>query len=67
MEKLVLNASKGELAVGKVIALDHIVSETSITPTNETIQAILDLQKPRTLKQANKFLDGLAYYRRFVP
>ncbi|CAF4497579.1 unnamed protein product, partial [Rotaria sp. Silwood2] len=66
-EKLVLNASKCELAVEQVIVLGHIVSETSITPTHQAIQAILDLHEPRTLKQANKFLGGLAYYRRFVP
>ncbi|CAF4506057.1 unnamed protein product [Rotaria sp. Silwood2] len=62
-EKLVLNASKCELAFENLIVLGYIVSETSITPTNQAIQAILDLQEPRTLKQANKFLGGLAYYR----
>ncbi|CAF3979391.1 unnamed protein product, partial [Adineta steineri] len=66
-EKLVLNASKCELAVEKVVILGHSVSATSIAPTNDAIQAILDLTEPRTLKQANKFLGGLAYYRKFVP
>ena len=65
--KLILNASKCEPAVEKVLALGHIVSQTSITPTNEAIQAILDLPEPRTLKQANKFLWSLACYRKFVP
>ena len=66
-EKLVLNATKCELAVAKVVVLGHVVSETSISPTNDAIQSILDLQEPLTLKQANKFLGGLAYYRKFVP
>ena len=64
--KLVLNASKCDLAVETVVVLGHQVSATSITPTNDAIQAILDLPEPRTLKQANKFLGGLAYYRKFV-
>ncbi len=65
--KLVLNVSKCELAVEKVVVLGHTISATSITPTIDAIQAILDLPEPRTLKQANKFLGGLAYYRKFVP
>ena len=64
--KLVLNASKCELAVEQVTVFNHVVSETSITPTNDAIQAILDLPEPRTLKQANRFVGGLAYYRKFV-
>ena len=47
--------------------LGHIVSEHTLTPTTTAIQAILDLREPRTLKEANKFLGGLAYYRKFVP
>ena len=65
--KLVLSPSKCEIAVTKVEFLGHIVSENTLTPTNDAIQAIIDLQEPRTLKQANKFLGGLAYYRKFVP
>ena len=65
--KLILNASKCELAVEKALVLGHIVSQTSITPANEAIQAILGLPESRTLKQANKFLGSLAYYRKFVP
>jgi transposase InsO family protein len=65
--KLVLNASKCELAVESVVVLGHRVSETSITPRTDALQAILDLPEPRTLKQANKFLGGLAYYRKFIP
>lgn len=65
--KLILNVSKCELAVRQVVVLGHTVSANSITPTSDAIQAILNLQEPRTLKQANKFLGGLAYYRKFVP
>lgn len=65
--KIVLSPSKCEIAVTKVEFLGHNVSENTLTPTNEAIQAILALQEPRTLKEANKFLGGLAYYRKFVP
>ena len=65
--KLVLNASKCELAVEQVTVFNHVVSETFIAPTNDAIQAILDLPEPRTLKEANRFVGGLAYYRKFVP
>ncbi|CAF4570927.1 unnamed protein product, partial [Rotaria sp. Silwood2] len=65
--KLVLSPSKCEIAVTKVEFLGHIISESTLTPNNQAIQAILDLREPRTLKEANKFLGGLAYYRKFVP
>ena len=65
--KLVLNASKCELCVETVVVLGHTVSASGMTPNNAAIQAILDLPEPRTLRQANKFLGGLAYYRKFVP
>ena len=65
--KPVLNASECELAFEKVFVLGHMVSQTTITPTNEAIQAILDLSESRTLKQVNKFLGSLAYYRKFIP
>ena len=35
--ELVLNASKWELTVEKVHVLDHVVPQTTITPTNEAI------------------------------
>ncbi|CAF3966020.1 unnamed protein product [Rotaria magnacalcarata] len=66
-DKLVLNASKCELAVQRVVVLGHKVSETPIEPTPDAIQAILDLQEPRTLKETNQFLGGIEYYRKFVP
>jgi len=65
--KIVLSPSKCEIAVTRVEFLGHIVSEHTLTPNNDAIQAIIDLREPRTLKEANKFLGGLAYYRKFVP
>ncbi|CAF2836388.1 unnamed protein product [Rotaria sp. Silwood2] len=65
--KIVLSPSKCEIVVTKVEFLGHIITENSLTPNNEAIQAIIDLREPRTLKEANKFLGGLAYYRKFVP
>ena len=65
--KIVLSPSKCDIAVTQVEFLGDIISENTLTPNNESIQTILDLREPRTLKEANKFLDGLAYYRKFVP
>jgi hypothetical protein len=65
--KIVLSPSKCEIAVTSVEFLGHVISADSVTPNNDAIQAIIDLKEPHTLKQANKFLGGLAYYRKFVP
>ncbi|CAF4667032.1 unnamed protein product, partial [Rotaria magnacalcarata] len=34
---------------------------------NDKIEAILPIQEPRTLAQANRFLGSLGWYRKFLP
>ncbi|CAF3857204.1 unnamed protein product, partial [Rotaria sp. Silwood1] len=46
--------------------LGHIVSATTVQPTPDKVQAILDIPPPRTLSQANKFLGKIGYYRKFI-
>ncbi|CAF4776799.1 unnamed protein product, partial [Rotaria sp. Silwood2] len=57
---------KCAIAAKKIEFLGHIVSTTTVQPTPEKIQTILDIPPPRTLSQANKFLGKIGYYRKFL-
>ncbi|GFQ69102.1 hypothetical protein TNCT_251911 [Trichonephila clavata] len=64
---LVLKISKCIFAKPEVDFLGHHVSASGIRPTSERTQAILDFNRPSTVKQLRKFLGMLNFYRRFLP
>ncbi|GFQ84417.1 hypothetical protein TNCT_391991 [Trichonephila clavata] len=64
---LVLKISKCIFAKPEVDFLGHHVSASGIRPTTGRIQAILDFNRPSTVKQLRRFLGMLNFYRRFLP
>ncbi|CAF4615106.1 unnamed protein product, partial [Rotaria sp. Silwood2] len=62
-----LNPSKCSIFQHQMDYLSHTISEHSVKPTDEKIQAIIKLREPSTLAEANKFLGGLSWYRKFIP
>ncbi|GFR04339.1 hypothetical protein TNCT_714321 [Trichonephila clavata] len=64
---LVLKNSKCIFVKPKVDFLGYHVSASGIRPTRERIQAILDFNRPSTVKQLRRFLGMLNFYRRFLP
>ncbi|CAF3004538.1 unnamed protein product [Rotaria sp. Silwood2] len=62
-----VSPAKCIIAAKQIEFLGHIVSATTVQPTPDKIQAILDIPPPRTLSQANKFLGKIGYYRKFIP
>ncbi|CAF4547123.1 unnamed protein product, partial [Didymodactylos carnosus] len=62
-----LNPPKCEVAKAQINYLGHTINKTGITPLHENIKAILELKEQWTLKQANKFIGGIAWYRKFIP
>ncbi|GFQ65613.1 serine-arginine protein 55 [Trichonephila clavata] len=63
---LVLKISKCIFAKPEVDFLGH-VSASGIRPTTEHIQAILDFNRPRTVKQLRRFLGMLNFYPCLLP
>ena len=57
---------KCTIAVQQIEFLGHIVTASTIAPSADKIQAILDIPSPRTLSQANRFLGKIGYYRKFI-
>ncbi|GFR22988.1 hypothetical protein TNCT_295441 [Trichonephila clavata] len=64
---LVLKISKCIFAKPEVYFLGHHVSASGIRPITERIQAILDFNRPSTVKQLRRFLGMLNFYHRFLP
>ena len=57
---------KCSIASSRIEFLGHIVTATAVEPSPDKVQAILDIQPPRTLSQANRFLGKIGYYRKFI-
>ncbi|CAF1144892.1 unnamed protein product [Didymodactylos carnosus] len=54
-----LNPGKCTIMTTKLEFLGHTITEQQITPSQDRIQAILNLEEPRTLKQANRFIEKM--------
>ena len=63
-----LNPSKCSIMKKKIDYLGHSISGNGIAPLHDNIKAIQDLPMPErpTLKQANEFIGGLGFYRKFI-
>ncbi|CAF1442744.1 unnamed protein product [Rotaria sordida] len=63
-----LNPIKCSLMKNRIDYLGHSISEHGITPLHDNIKAIRELHLPDypTLKQANEFIGGLGFYRKFI-
>ncbi|CAF1447236.1 unnamed protein product [Didymodactylos carnosus] len=62
-----LNPDKCTIMTTKLEFLGHTITEQQITPSQDRIQAILNIEEPRTLKQANRFIGKMNWYRKFIP
>ncbi|CAF1497807.1 unnamed protein product [Adineta ricciae] len=62
-----VSPSKCTIAARQIEFLGHIVSATTVEPSPDKIQVILDIAPPRTLSQVNRFLGKIGYYRKFIP
>ncbi|CAF4571802.1 unnamed protein product, partial [Rotaria magnacalcarata] len=66
-KNLVLNPPKCQIAAQQIDYLGHNISKDCIKPMKDKIVAILRINEPLTLKQANRFLGALGWYRKFLP
>ena len=64
---LVINPAKCVFGVHKVEFLGHEVSADGIRPLPSRVQAIQDFPPPQDIKQLQRFLGMINFYRRFLP
>lgn len=63
-----LNPGKCSIMKKCIDYLGHSIDEYGITPLHDNIRAIrqMELPNPPTLKQANEFVGGIGFYRKFI-
>ena len=64
--RFTLSPPKCSIAQPSIDYLGHTISENGLTPLHENIAPIMNMPEPRTLKEANLFIGGLGFYRRFI-
>jgi hypothetical protein len=62
-----VNVDKCKFAVTQVEFLGHLVSSTGVRPLTSHLEAIQSFPAPVTVRDLQKFLGLLNFYRRFVP
>ncbi|CAF3452713.1 unnamed protein product [Rotaria socialis] len=67
LHNLTLNSMKCQIAQQTIAYLGHVISSKTITPLPEKIKSIVLLPEPKSLAQANRFIGGLSWYRKFIP
>lgn len=63
---LTVNVSKCVFGVQEIPFLGYSVSSKGITPQSDRVQAILQYKKPETIKDLQRFLGMINYYRRCI-
>lgn len=61
-----IKPSKCEFGVKKLTFLGHEVSVNGIRPCPTKVKAILDFPTPTSIKQVERFIGMINYYRRFI-
>ena len=64
---LVVNRKKCVLGKKSIEFLGHLVDESGIRPLPEKVEAIRKVKPPTTIKELQRFLGMVNYYRRFIP
>jgi hypothetical protein len=64
---LVINPGKCIFAQPTVTFLGHVVTSTGVSPLPGHIQVVQDFPPPTDVKQLQRFLGVVNFYRRFIP
>ena len=62
-----LKPSKCEMGFTQLQYLGHLVGEGVVSPVQDKVRAIKDMEKPSTVTQLRSFLGSVGYYQRFIP
>ena len=63
---LVINADKCRFAVPELKFLGHHISASGLSPLPDRVEAICKFPRPNTVKQLQRYLGMINFYRRFV-
>ncbi|XP_058445453.1 uncharacterized protein LOC131426604 [Malaya genurostris] len=63
---LSINLSKSQFCVSEVPYLGYILSRQGLRPNPDRVEAIVNFEKPKSLRALRRFLGMCNYYRRFI-
>lgn len=61
-----INVAKSEFGKNEIIFLGHQITTEGTKPDPEKVNAILNYQRPKTIRELRRFLGSLNFYRRFI-
>ncbi|CAF0825482.1 unnamed protein product [Adineta steineri] len=64
--RFTVSPAKCSMAQSNIDYLGHSISGEGVTPLGDNMAPILTMPEPRSLKEANLFIGGLGFYRRFI-
>ncbi|XP_067615063.1 uncharacterized protein [Eurosta solidaginis] len=62
-----IKPSKCTFGVTNIDFLGHNISGTGIRPSDEKVSTIRNFERPKSVKQAQKFIGMVNYYHRYIP
>ena len=62
-----LNLEKCDLVKSRVKFLGHVVSKQGCSPDPDNIKSILEMERPKNIKDVRRFVGMCSFYRKFVP
>ena len=65
--KFQLNPQKCEVFCTSISYLGHTINHDGVRPLQERIEKILSIPQPVSLAEANAFIGGIGWYRKFIP
>ena len=67
LHKLKLSPDSSQIGATHVDFLDHVISADGVRPNDDRVAAPTRMPMPTDTKQLRSLLDGLIYYRKFLP
>lgn len=67
LANLSININKSKFCVSELPYLGYILTPEGLRPNPERIEAILNYERPNSLRSLRRFLGMANYYRRFIP
>ena len=64
---LSINLAKSKFCVDEVPYLGYLLSKNGLRPNPERVEAIVNYERPQSLRALRRFLGMCNYYRRFIP
>ena len=67
LHSLKLSPDKPRIGAARVDFLGHVISANGVRPNDDRVAALKRMPMPTDIKQLRSLLDGLSYYRKFLP